>query len=64
MHASEEYIKRVVKNNSVVGLDCTWDEIKDLKIRFCYKCYLGRMKAFKRDQTSKVLWNVLVRVLW
>ncbi len=47
-HMSERNIKFAVKNHLFKGCDVTYDNIKDLKLRMCYTCQMGRMHAFRR----------------
>jgi hypothetical protein len=42
---SEKNIKRAVKLKLIVGCPVTYEAIKDLSMRFCYACQLGRMRA-------------------
>jgi hypothetical protein len=45
-HMSEKNIKYSVRNHLFADCDVQYDEIKDLKMRFCYTCQMGRMHAF------------------
>jgi hypothetical protein len=47
-HMSERNIKYAIRNHLFAGCDVQYDEIKDLRLRFCYTCQMGRMRAFKR----------------
>eukprot|EP01034_Spumella_vulgaris_P047497 gene47497-biopygen34856 len=46
---SETNIKYAVRNGLYADCPITWDHIKDLKLRTCYTCQMGRMKAFSRN---------------
>jgi hypothetical protein len=45
-HANESLIKHIVKNDVVIGLGYTYDDIKDLTLKVCPACMAGRMRAF------------------
>ena len=47
-HMSERNIKTAVKNYLFSGCNVMYDDIKDLKLRMCYTCQMGRMHAFRR----------------
>jgi hypothetical protein len=52
-HMSEKNIKYSMRNHLFVGCDVQYDEIKDLKLHFCYTCQMGRMHAFSRPGSTK-----------
>lgn len=51
-HASESAIKRTLREAKVRGSGVTYDQIKDLTLRFCMDCLRGRMRAFARAPTG------------
>eukprot|EP01034_Spumella_vulgaris_P047498 gene47498-biopygen34861 len=51
-HMSEINIKYAVRNSLYSDCPVTWDQIKDLNLRTCCTCQMGRMKAFKRNRTN------------
>jgi hypothetical protein len=52
-HMSEKNIKYSVRNHLFAGCDIQYDEIKDLKLHFCYTCQMGRMHAFSCPGSTK-----------
>jgi hypothetical protein len=45
-HPSQQALKRIVKDQAVLGLGVTWDEIKDMDLGICNSCLRSRMHAF------------------
>jgi hypothetical protein len=56
---SERNIKTAVKNHLFSGCNVTYDDIKDLKLRMCYTCQMGRMHAFRRPGVTGYRYNPL-----
>jgi predicted PhzF superfamily epimerase YddE/YHI9 len=42
---SEKNIKRAIKLKLIFGCPVTYEAIKDLSMRFCHACQMGRMEA-------------------
>jgi hypothetical protein len=45
-HVGEDTIKWAVRNNSMIGLGYTFDQIKNLNLKQCPACMEGKMEAF------------------
>jgi hypothetical protein len=45
-HPSEEALKRMIKNQSVLGIGVKWDEVKNMELGLCDSCLKSRMHAF------------------
>ena len=45
-HVGEDTIKWAARNNSLVGLGFTYDDIKHLTLKLCPACMEGKMEAF------------------
>jgi hypothetical protein len=45
-HVGEDTIKWAVRNDSMIGLGYTYDEIKNLTLKQCPSCMEGKMEAF------------------
>jgi hypothetical protein len=59
-HIPEHALKDMIRLGNVLGLGVTWDEIRDLHLRFCDECYMGKMRAFSRkDSISTAIWDIL-----
>jgi hypothetical protein len=50
---SEQRIKEALRLNLYAGCPFTYNDVKDLTLRFCFSCQMGRMHAFPRPGTSK-----------
>lgn len=50
-HMSETKIKLMLKNNVVTGIRYNYNDIKDLAMRTCWSCQLGRMRAFNKPHS-------------
>jgi hypothetical protein len=48
-HMPEAKIKHV-RHNLYAGCPITYDQIKDLKLRTCFTCQMGRMRASNRNK--------------
>lgn len=59
-HLSEKYIRWIIRSKAVRGLKVTSEDIKNVHMRICYACLIGKMKAFPayrslNDHTRKPL---------
>jgi hypothetical protein len=45
-HPSQQALKRIVKDQAVLGLGVTWNDIKDMDLGICNSCMRSRMHAF------------------
>jgi hypothetical protein len=45
-HPSQQALKKIVKDQSVLGLGVLWNDIKDLELGICDSCMKSRMHAF------------------
>jgi hypothetical protein len=61
-HANEQSIKQAVRDGRVKYCDCEWDKIKNQRLRFCNKCWQGRMRAFDKDPITHSVWSVLEKM--
>ncbi len=52
-HISETKLKKGLKNNSWIGTQHTYEELKHQKLKFCPACFEGQMKAFPRQAVSE-----------
>ena len=53
-HLSEYNLKRVLRENLVLGTGVSYDEIKGSKLDKCTACYKGRMKATPTEKNNPV----------
>jgi hypothetical protein len=61
-HANEQSIKLAVRTGRVTGCDCSYDKLKTQRLRFCDKCWQGRMRQFDHDPISKTVWSTLEKI--
>lgn len=52
-HMSESNLKKALRNENLLGTKVTYDQVKDLHLRFCPACMEGRMHAFPRVKDDK-----------
>jgi hypothetical protein len=62
-HAPASAIKLAYRQGLIEDNEnCTYDDIKDLEIRFCVDCYRGKMRQKNKRPVSDKVWGVLGRV--
>ena len=53
-HLSEYNLKRILRENLVLGIEVSYDEVKNAKLDKCIACYKGKMKAFPSVKDNPV----------
>ena len=61
-HLSEGGIKRALKENMVKQSDFSYNEIKDMKLKPCFECMKGRMKALPHGHTTNHNWTTMQKI--
>jgi hypothetical protein len=61
-HLSENKLKLALSKGLIDGIDIGPEEVRKAKLKFCYDCMRGKMKAFPRDGVTDHNWRLFEKV--